>query len=558
MRKITVTCLLLFALVPLCYPEAAELHVPSEFSTIQSAIDAASEGDTVMVHPGRYSRIVFRNGTITVTSTGPDSREIVEGTVIDGGGDAHAVLFPQNGISRSIISGFTITGGAQTGIRCESSGFAEASNNPTIMGNLIIGNGRGIQSSYSAPIIINNTISDGGISLSSNYDKISVTGNIITNGSISIFNNFGEVILAGNTVLGNRWNGLLLWSPRALVSIVDNTILDHGESGIDADGDSIIVSGNRIYGNLGGGLRIEHANGAIITNNLVYLNTYAQESVWPASGIFVSYSRDFLVEGNTVTGNRGLKAGGIFLYEVKHFQVNGNLIWGNQSDDPWGSGPIEALARTGQFVGNMITGNRGAWAVSIVSESASEVRLSNNIVRSNSSNRLSLSAALGTVHVVYCNIQDGLSSVSGEVIFGPGNMDADPLFVDPGHWDGDTFVLGDYHLLPGSPCIDAGTNDIDHPYTTKIETFPDTDIAGLPRIIDGNLDGIATVDIGAYEHLPGDVNYDGRVNILDLITVRASLGQDPSSSPAARKADANADGRVNIEDLIMVRGRLGK
>ena len=81
---------------------------------------------------------------------------------------------------------------------------------------------------------------------------------------------------------------------------------------------------------------------------------------------------------------------------------------------------------------------------------------------------------------------------------------------------------------------------------------------GLPRVIDGDLDGTATVDIGAYEYLPGDVNYDGRVNILDLIAIRASLGQDPGSSPAARRADANADGRVNIEDLIFVRGRLGK
>jgi len=130
--------------------------------------------------------------------------------------------------------------------------------------------------------------------------------------------------------------------------------------------------------------------------------------------------------------------------------------------------------------------------------------------------------------------------------------------VDPGHRDGDTFILGDYHLLPGSPCIDAGTNDVDNPFTTRVEVLPDTDLAGLPRVIDGDLDGTATADIGAYEYLPGDVNYDGRVNILDLIAIRASLGQDPGSSPAARKADANGDGRVNIEDMIMVRGQLGK
>ena len=139
------------------------------------------------------------------------------------------------------------------------------------------------------------------------------------------------------------------------------------------------------------------------------------------------------------------------------------------------------------------------------------------------------------------------------------------FFIDVGRRDGntpdpfdDTFVLGDYHLLPGSPCIDAGSNDVDNPDTPEIETLPDTDIAGLPRVIDGDLDGAATVDIGAYEYLPGDVNYDGRVNVLDLLIVRNSLGRDPASSIQARKADVNADGAVNVLDLLVVRGRLGK
>ena len=73
---------------------------------------------------------------------------------------------------------------------------------------------------------------------------------------------------------------------------------------------------------------------------------------------------------------------------------------------------------------------------------------------------------------------------------------------------------------------------------------------------DINLDGTATGDIGAYEYLPGDVNYDGRVNVLDLILVRNSLGRDPASSIEARKADLNNDGRVDIMDLLLARGRL--
>ncbi|MCB0583440.1 MAG: immunoglobulin domain-containing protein, partial [Phaeodactylibacter sp.] len=69
---------------------------------------------------------------------------------------------------------------------------------------------------------------------------------------------------------------------------------------------------------------------------------------------------------------------------------------------------------------------------------------------------------------------------------GPGNISADPLFSDPGN--------NDFRLLASSPAIDAGNNDA--------ATEP-TDFAGAPRIADGNGDGTATVDMGAYEyHLP--------------------------------------------------------
>ena len=147
------------------------------------------------------------------------------------------------------------------------------------------------------------------------------------------------------------------------------------------------------------------------------------------------------------------------------------------------------------------------------------------------------------------------------LVWGEGNIEADPQFVDPGHWDDngtpsssdDFFVMGDYHLLPGSPCIDAGTNDIDDPDTEPIEELPETDLDGLPRIMDGDADGTAIVDMGAYEFLPGDVNYDGKLNVLDLLLVRNSLGKDPASDPAARRADVNADGKVDIMDLIAVR-----
>jgi len=76
---------------------------------------------------------------------------------------------------------------------------------------------------------------------------------------------------------------------------------------------------------------------------------------------------------------------------------------------------------------------------------------------------------------------------------GEGNIDADPLFVDPGYWDpngtpqdanDDFWVNGDYHLLGDSPCIDAGDHNGNYD--------GQTDMYGDPRVM-------CRVDMGADE-----------------------------------------------------------
>lgn len=61
-------------------------------------------------------------------------------------------------------------------------------------------------------------------------------------------------------------------------------------------------------------------------------------------------------------------------------------------------------------------------------------------------------------------------------------------------------TLGDYRLQSTSPCIDEGSNDLIN--ATGVTTDRDSN----PRIVDGDtpLDGIATVDMGAYERHPAD------------------------------------------------------
>jgi len=80
------------------------------------------------------------------------------------------------------------------------------------------------------------------------------------------------------------------------------------------------------------------------------------------------------------------------------------------------------------------------------------------------------------ITVTFSNIKGGKASLVDpheRIVWGNGNIDVDPCFVDPGYWDNDLWVDGDYHLKSKagrydaaiqswvyddvtSPCIDAG------------------------------------------------------------------------------------------------------
>ena len=58
--------------------------------------------------------------------------------------------------------------------------------------------------------------------------------------------------------------------------------------------------------------------------------------------------------------------------------------------------------------------------------------------------------------------------------------------------------------------------------------------------------------------LLSDVNADGRVNVLDLLKVRNSLGNDPAQGPeGSERADINGDAKINVLDMLGVRNDLG-
>lgn len=55
----------------------------------------------------------------------------------------------------------------------------------------------------------------------------------------------------------------------------------------------------------------------------------------------------------------------------------------------------------------------------------------------------------------------------------------------------------------------------------------------------------------------GDTNYDGSVNVLDLIITANALGSRPGDPNWNPRADVKEDGAVNVLDLITIAGKLG-
>ncbi|MCD6386466.1 hypothetical protein J7M23_11915, partial [Candidatus Sumerlaeota bacterium] len=102
----------LFVFLSPVLSSAKSISVPDDYPTIQSAIDASTEGDEIIVSPGRYyEHINFNGKNIILRSTDPTSPTIVASTIIDGTHISSVVTFSGSESTSCVLSGFTITHG---------------------------------------------------------------------------------------------------------------------------------------------------------------------------------------------------------------------------------------------------------------------------------------------------------------------------------------------------------------------------------------------------------------------------------------------------------------
>jgi len=173
-----------------------------------------------------------------------------------------------------------------------------------------------------------------------------------------------------------------------------------------------------------------------------------------------------------------------------------------------------------------------------------------------------IAVAGGTLYVRYSDVQggeDGIIVYDGAVTW-TSSIDQDPLFVS-------SVMHDDFHLKSASGRWDPTANDSAGGWVKDTETSPCID-AGDPassyanepapngrRINMGFYGNTAQASKSAGWPIPGDVNGDCKVNVLDLIFVRNRLNTSISTGDNWL-ADVNSDGKINVLDLIYVRNRL--
>jgi len=296
------------------------INVPAGQPTIQAAINAANNGDTVLVAPGTYlENINFGGKAITVASSGGPSV-----TTIDGGAQGSVVTFSSGEPATSVLNGFTIRNGLQNGLF--GGGIYIASSSPTITGNIVTGNhaavGCGIYVNGGSPLIQSNTITandqtgagdggqgGGGILISGSNTAPAapqIIGNAITNNSVAAGGNGGGIsvgyfsspLIQGNMIQGNKaynfGGGVALQSYNSPI-LVQNLIVNNTALGGGSGGGLYVSPGDNPTEIINNTIA---ANSAYDNTSAVYVTGFGQNATF-TNNIFVAAASQSAVTCNS-------------------------------------------------------------------------------------------------------------------------------------------------------------------------------------------------------------------------------------------------------------------
>ncbi len=246
---------------------AADIRVPEDYGTIQSALDAAANGDRILVSAGVYAEdLVIGAKFLTLQSTdGPGV------TTIQGTGGASAITFYADEFvgAGGSITGFTITHGrTQVG-----GGLAVYGRGPvSVIGNIFEGNsqvGGGLGAAiagWNSVLRIEQNLFRGndaegdtqfltGVVSFVNSSEVVVANNVFVDNGCRVINvsaNSGDTLVVNNTLVGNAGGILLAEEPLAGTRSFRNNIIVGNAVGVDSYSQFSVpqlFENNLVYGN---------------------------------------------------------------------------------------------------------------------------------------------------------------------------------------------------------------------------------------------------------------------------------------------------------------------
>ncbi len=283
------------------------INIPADYPTIQQGINAANNGDTVLVQPGTYFEniyIGFRNITLTSMYMFTNDTSYISQTIIDGDQSGNVI---QALIAFGEINGFTIqNGNGSNDPNCENGGgicFLQAPH----LGKQILRN----------LIIKNNSSDNDGAGIYCRGDSNDPDTLIIEN--VQIHDNYSE--------WGER--GIGLYCENAVPILTNVTISNHqgvveGAGAYFKNCDPIITNTtiesnsaqNIGWGSYGGGIYFEDSNP--ILQNVVISDNFPD-------GIYCDNS-NINVINTTIADNSGEG-----IRSASSLDIVNSIIWGNES-----------------------------------------------------------------------------------------------------------------------------------------------------------------------------------------------------------------------------------
>ncbi|MCC5787554.1 MAG: hypothetical protein JJU33_12740 [Phycisphaerales bacterium] len=355
----------------------------------------------------------------------------------------------------------------------------------------------------------------------------------------------GFTIRGGNadgTEFSQNLGGAVMVEGGASVTIRNTTIKDNaadfGAAVYLRDAIGVTIEDSIIRDNLafsqGAGVRALRS-GVTIERSSFIANSSSLD------GGALSFSQSSLEADRVMfAGNTG-RLGGAYYADQGSTLVSNSVFTGNQSTNLGGAAYLTRADPTHRFINstfadNTASNNGGAiraWNTNFIAD--------NSVFAFNTPQNIT-EGSLGTKQVRYSLITGGYS--------GPGNINAEPVFVDRFGPDG-VPGTGDEVLAldSGSPGIDAGNNTI-------AAIGRDLDFAGNDRFFDDpgtpntGVGEAPIIDMGAYELQPAaptcppDLNGDGVVDADDFfLFLQLFAAGDPI-------ADFNNDGVIDADDFF--------